>query len=134
IELRIEFASAADEKQIVSTVHGVAEQGPLALFVPNMNDGLAVYGPRIVTLYDYATARLEALRARGLTEQPLPRRYLTSTWAKTWPQVYDRRAALREAEILRLLGCNVIKGLDDAPGVNADDAQPLGVSWRFLEL
>lgn len=133
LRLRLEWATAPDPAAIVARVEAVAEQGPASFVVPILSGSLASDAPGIEPLETSARRRLAAVEAAGVVEQPLAKRFLTSSWVKTWPQVYDRRAALVEAEIVRLLGCNVAKGID-AGAVTAADVAPLGLSTRFLEV
>ena len=133
LRLRLDWATAPEPAAIVATVEAVAEQGPVSFVAPVLTGSLASDAPGIEPLEASARGRLAAVEAAGVVERPLAARFLTSSWVKTWPQVYDRRAALVEAKIVRLLGCNVAKGID-AGSVTAADVAPLGLSPRFLEV
>lgn len=137
----VEFATAPDTARVVHRIQETIEDGVLGIRFPQINGSLPDYAPRARSMFADASMRLAALQEMGLEEIP-PAKRLLSSWVKVGPFAYDRRAAMVEAKLLRLLGVNVLKDLGTShsvggwsiPGIDNALALEHGFQINYHEL
>jgi len=133
VEASIDFATAPGET--VKTIRYHSDTSVISVYVPGISGDLTKYADGIQTFYDSAQARLNALKAAGLREQPLPKRIDTSAWiVDGWHfPLYDHRAYYKELEVLRLMGVKYLnpRMWHALPRVN-NETLP-GLSTAFCE-
>jgi hypothetical protein len=136
VSATIEFADAPNEDRILKSVTYDSGISVIAIVANGVSDGVSQPRPlsdwagSVQTVYDAVCRQIEELKRRGVQQEMICERFVTSTWIHHGYHfnLFDTKTALKQAQWVRMMGINYCNWfITIPPGINTD-TMPAGVS------